>query len=100
MRFGAQRYELKRSIANDSEFFRHSNSTSGQYQTSNTLFTPSPTHTTTVQGRGQVFMPPTLKRSGFYAPTLKKLKGHIALGLSVHASIRVSVRTPIDTNLR
>ena len=27
----------------------------------------------------------------FYAPTLKKLKGHIALGSSVRASLRMSV---------
>ena len=44
MRFGAQGYELKRSIANDSEYFRHNNPTFGQYQTSNVLIAPS-THT-------------------------------------------------------
>ena len=29
----------------------------------------------------------------FYGPTLEELKGHIALGLSVHPSIRLCVRS-------
>ena len=58
MRFGAQRYELKRSIANFREWLRtlqRGNPTSREYQTSNALVAPSPTHTTTVQSEGQVF---------------------------------------------
>ena len=35
----------------------------------------------------------------FYAPALKKLKGHIAFGLSVHASVSPCVR-PSVTSLR
>ena len=90
MRFGAQRYELKRSIANLREF-RHSNPTSGQYQTSNALITLSPTHTTTVQGKGQVFMPPTWKRSCFYAPNFEKVEGAYCFGL-VRPCVRPCVR--------
>ena len=44
-----------RIFANGSEYFRHGNPTSCQYQTSNALIAPSPTHNTTVQGKGQVF---------------------------------------------
>ena len=60
---------VSRIFANDSEYFGHGNPKSVQYQTSNVLIPPPPPpYVTTVQGKGQVFMP----------PTLKKLKGHIA----------------------